>query len=195
MTNNSFSARDTLAVGDTTYDVFRLDRVAGTGRLPYSLKVLMENLLRNEDGMLVTADQVNALADWKPAASHGSEIEFTPARVLLQDFTGVPCVVDFVAMRDAMDRHYAIALMTEGCGEAGEMARRLGELMGARVRPSVLGHSQRGSRPSARDRHLGLMCGRAAIDMLATGAGGAVLVSKGVPLVQTVARRPRDARG
>ncbi len=99
------------------------------------------------------------------------------------------------AMRDAMDRHYAIALMTEGCGEAGEMARRLGELMGARVRPSVLGHSQRGSRPSARDRHLGLMCGRAAIDMLATGAGGAVLVSKGVPLVQTVARRPRDPRG
>jgi aconitate hydratase len=74
----------------------------GAERLPYSLKVLLENLLRNEDGRLVTAEQVQAIAGWDPAAAHGGEIQFTPARVLLQDFTGVPCVVDLVAMRDAM---------------------------------------------------------------------------------------------
>jgi aconitate hydratase len=100
--SNSFGARDRLTVGDTTYDVFRLDRILGSDRLPYALKVLLENLLRNEDGRLVTAEQVAALAAWEPGAEHGSEIQFTPARVLLQDFTGVPCVVDLVAMRDAM---------------------------------------------------------------------------------------------
>ncbi|MGO4692485.1 aconitate hydratase [Glaciibacter sp. 2TAF33] len=99
---NSFGARDTLVVGDETYEVFRLDAVPGSARLPYSLKVLLENLLRNEDGTLVTADQVRAVAEWDPTAEHGAEIQYTPARVLLQDFTGVPCVVDLVAMRDAM---------------------------------------------------------------------------------------------
>ncbi len=99
---NSFGARADLTVGGTTYEIFRLDAVPGTERLPYSLKVLLENLLRNEDGTLVTADQVRAVADWDPAAEHGAEIQYTPARVLLQDFTGVPCVVDLVAMRDAM---------------------------------------------------------------------------------------------
>ena len=102
MTTNSFGARGRLAVGGTTYEIFRLDRVDGTRRLPYSLKVLLENLLRCEDGSLVTAEQVSALAAWDPAAEGGTEIGFTPARVLLQDFTGVPCVVDLVAMRDAM---------------------------------------------------------------------------------------------
>ena len=101
-TANSFGARDRLTVGDAGYDVFRLDRVAGSTRLPYSLKVLLENLLRNEDGWLVTTEQISALAEWDPSADHGPEIQFTPARVLLQDFTGVPCVVDLVAMRDAM---------------------------------------------------------------------------------------------
>ncbi|MEO6204063.1 MAG: aconitate hydratase AcnA, partial [Mycobacteriales bacterium] len=100
--SNSFGARDRLTVADTTYDVFRLDRIQGSDRLPYALKVLLENLLRNEDGRFVSAEQVQALADWDPSAEHGSEIQFTPARVLLQDFTGVPCVVDLVAMRDAM---------------------------------------------------------------------------------------------
>ena len=99
---NSFDARDSLAVGEDTYEIFRLDRIDGSDRLPYSLKVLLENLLRNEDGVLVTADQVRAIAGWDPAATHGAEIQYTPARVLLQDFTGVPCVVDLVAMRDAM---------------------------------------------------------------------------------------------
>ena len=99
MTTNSFGARDRLEVGGAAYEIFRLDRVDGSARLPYSLKVLLENLLRNEDGTLVTAAQVAALASWDPAAERGTEIQFTPARVLLQDFTGVPCVVDLVAMR------------------------------------------------------------------------------------------------
>ncbi|WP_349897452.1 aconitate hydratase AcnA [Parafrigoribacterium soli] len=99
---NSFGARSTLSVDDTDYEIYRLDAVPGSERLPYSLKVLLENLLRNEDGTLVTAEQVRAIADWDPAADHGAEIQYTPARVLLQDFTGVPCVVDLVAMRDAM---------------------------------------------------------------------------------------------
>ncbi|MFD1507508.1 aconitate hydratase AcnA [Georgenia yuyongxinii] len=102
MTVNSFDARGELQVGDRTYEIFRLDRVPGAARLPYSLKVLLENLLRCEDGTAVTAEQVTALAGWDPAATHGAEIQFTPARVLMQDFTGVPCVVDLVAMRDAM---------------------------------------------------------------------------------------------
>ena len=100
--SNSFDARDSLTVGDDSYEIFRLDAVEGSARLPYSLKVLLENLLRNEDGTLVTADQVRAVAARDPKAEHGAEIQYTPARVLLQDFTGVPCVVDLVAMRDAM---------------------------------------------------------------------------------------------
>jgi aconitate hydratase len=102
MAVNSFHARERLTVGELAYEVFRLDRVDGATRLPYSLKVLLENLLRNEDGALVTAEQVNALSAWNPTAESGTEVQFTPARVLLQDFTGVPCVVDLVAMRDAM---------------------------------------------------------------------------------------------
>jgi aconitate hydratase len=102
MTANSFDAHDQLRVGDATYEVFRLDRVAGAGRLPYSLKVLLENLLRNEDGRLVSAEQVSALGGWDPTAETNPEIQFTPARVLMQDFTGVPCVVDLVAMRAAV---------------------------------------------------------------------------------------------
>ena len=105
MTNsatNSFGARATLTVGTKSYEIFRLDAVPGSERLPYSLKVLLEDLLRNEDGTLVTADQVRAVAQWDPTAEHGLEVQYTPARVLLQDFTGVPCVVDLVAMRDAM---------------------------------------------------------------------------------------------
>jgi aconitate hydratase len=102
MVRNSFGARDRLTVGGVTYEVFRLDRVEGATRLPYSLKVLLENLLRNEDGTLVTAEQIGALGARDPNAEGGTEIQFMPARVLMQDFTGVPCVVDLVAMRDAM---------------------------------------------------------------------------------------------
>jgi aconitate hydratase len=100
---NSFGAKSTLTVGDRTYGIHRIDSIPGSDRLPYSMKVLLENLLRNEDGTTVTAEQVRALARWDAADVGHAEIQFTPARVLLQDFTGVPCVVDLVAMRDAMD--------------------------------------------------------------------------------------------
>ncbi|WP_182346092.1 aconitate hydratase [Tomitella gaofuii] len=102
MSEDSFGARDELEVDGTRYEVFRVDRVPGAERLPYSLKVLLENLLRNEDGHLVTRAQIDALAQWDPASAANPEIQFSPARVLMQDFTGVPCVVDLVAMRDAM---------------------------------------------------------------------------------------------
>jgi aconitate hydratase len=102
MTSNSFGAREQLHVGDSTYEMYRLDAFQDAARLPYSLKVLLENLLRNEDGRLITADQIDALRTWDAAATQSTEIMFTPARVLMQDFTGVPCVVDLVAMRDAM---------------------------------------------------------------------------------------------
>jgi len=102
MTSNSFDARDQLTVDHETYEIHRIDAVAGSDRLPYSLKVLLENLLRNEDGRLVTAEQIRALGDWRPEPEVNPEIQYTPARVLMQDFTGVPCVVDLVAMRDAM---------------------------------------------------------------------------------------------
>ncbi|MGV0873066.1 aconitate hydratase AcnA [Mycolicibacterium sp. XJ879] len=102
MSADSFGTRDRLTVDDSTYTIYRLDRIEGSQRLPYSLKVLLENLLRNEDGRLVTSEQINALAAWDPTAEHGREIAYTPARVLMQDFTGVPCVVDLVAMRDAI---------------------------------------------------------------------------------------------
>ena len=102
---DSFSARSALVVGGVEYEMFRLDRVANRhdlGRLPYSLKILLENLLRHEDGVDVTASDIEALAGWDPGAEPSVEIAFTPSRVLLQDFTGVPAVVDLAAMRDAM---------------------------------------------------------------------------------------------
>jgi aconitate hydratase len=105
MAGNSFGARAGLDVGDRSFEVFRLDALASTGDvagLPYSLKVLLENLLRAEDGSAVTAEDVEAFARWDPAAAADREIAFTPARVLMQDFTGVPAVVDLAAMRDAM---------------------------------------------------------------------------------------------
>ena len=102
MSIDSFGAKDTLEVNGTKYAYYRLDKVPGQERLPFSLKVLLENLLRNEDGHRVTAEQVQALADWQPQVTQQREIQYTPARVLMQDFTGVPCVVDLVAMRDAI---------------------------------------------------------------------------------------------
>jgi aconitate hydratase len=102
--SNSFDARSTLRVGDREMTIYRLDAVDGSERLPFSLKVLLENLLRNEDGHNVTADQVRALAGWDPDAEPDTEIQFSPARVVMQDFTGVPCVVDLAAMREAMQQ-------------------------------------------------------------------------------------------
>ncbi|HEU5425522.1 MAG TPA: aconitate hydratase AcnA, partial [Actinocrinis sp.] len=102
MASDSFGAVSTLAVDGASYRIFRVGAVDGAERLPYSLKVLLENLLRNEDGHLVTTAQIRALAAWDPDAEPSAEIAFTPARVLLQDFTGVPCLVDLAAMREAM---------------------------------------------------------------------------------------------
>ena len=102
MSSDSFGTRDQLTVDDTSYRIYRLDRVKTRHRLPYSLKILLENLLRNEDGHLVTREQIQSLADWQPQATGQQEVQYTPARVLMQDFTGVPCVVDLVAMRDAI---------------------------------------------------------------------------------------------
>src|SRR6188474_3271832 len=102
MSVNSFGAKSTLSVGDASYEIFRLDAVEGSGLLPYSLKILLENLLRTEDGVNITADDIRALAGWDAEAEPSKEIQFTPARVILQDFTGVPCVVDLATMREAM---------------------------------------------------------------------------------------------
>ena len=99
---NSFNAKSTLRVGDKSYDYFALSAVPGMEKLPYSLKVLGENLLRTEDGANITADHIEAIAGWDPTAEPSIEIQFTPARVLMQDFTGVPCVVDLATMREAV---------------------------------------------------------------------------------------------
>jgi aconitate hydratase len=102
MTANSFGSRATMNAGGKEYQIYKVGAVAGSQTLPFSLKVLLENLLRNEDGANITADHVTALVNWDPKAEPDTEIQFTPARVILQDLTGVPAVVDLAAMREAM---------------------------------------------------------------------------------------------
>src|SRR5258708_35012813 len=105
MSENSFGAKDTLEVAGQRHEIFRLDALQqrfDVARLPFSLKVLLENLLRTEGNGSVSAADVEALASWDAKAQPSKEIAFTPARVLMQDFTGVPAVVDLAAMRDAM---------------------------------------------------------------------------------------------
>ena len=99
---NSFNTKSTLKVGEETYQIYRLTDLEGANRLPFSLKILLENLLRYEDGRTVTSDDIQALLSWDPSAEASQEIAFRPARVLMQDFTGVPAVVDLAAMREAM---------------------------------------------------------------------------------------------
>jgi aconitate hydratase len=99
---NSFGAQDSLSVGGKDYRVYRIDRVPGHEKLPFSLKVLLENQLRTEDGKNVTKDRITALGSWVPEAEPDTEIQFTPARVIMQDFTGVPCIVDLATMREAV---------------------------------------------------------------------------------------------
>src|SRR5262249_30877930 len=105
---DSFGSKGTLPVGDRVYTIFRLAAVEKVhpeaARLPFSLKILLENLLRAEDGLSVRPEDIAALACWQPQAQPNREIAFTPSRVLLQDFTGVPAIVDLAAMRDAMQR-------------------------------------------------------------------------------------------
>ena len=104
MSDDTFGSRSDLAVGDRKYSIFALSALdhLDVEHLPYSLKILLENLLRNEDGVSVTAVDVEALATWDPTAEPHDEIAFSPARILMQDFTGVPAVVDLAAMRDAV---------------------------------------------------------------------------------------------
>src|ERR1700752_2790700 len=105
---NSFNSRATLKSGSKSYTIFRLPALSARGfdlaRLPFSLKILLENLLRREDGVNVTADDIEFLAKWNPKAEPSREIAYMPARVLMQDFTGVPAVVDLGAMRDAIKK-------------------------------------------------------------------------------------------
>src|SRR5271169_6368271 len=104
--SDSFASRSTLKSGNRTYEIYRLKALESQGiplnRLPYSLRILLENLLRHEDGKSVTADDIKFLAEWDPKAEPSREIAYMPARVLMQDFTGVPAIVDLAAMRDAM---------------------------------------------------------------------------------------------
>ena len=103
---DSFKTRQSLAVGGQSYEIFSLPAIQGhdLGRLPFSLKILLENLLRTEDGVSVTRDDIEALLKWDAKATPSHEIAFTPARVIMQDFTGVPAIVDLAAMREAMTR-------------------------------------------------------------------------------------------
>ncbi|SHJ60028.1 aconitate hydratase [Tessaracoccus bendigoensis DSM 12906] len=102
MSVNSFEARSSLDVNGTSYEIFRLDAVPGSEKLPFSLKVLLENLLRTEDGANITREDIEFLGNWDASAEPHHEIQFTPARVIMQDFTGVPCVVDLATMREAV---------------------------------------------------------------------------------------------
>ena len=102
MSKNSFNAKSTLTVAGESYEIFDISKLDQADTLPFSLKVLLENLLRTEDGANITAEQIKALASWNPDAEPDTEIQFTPSRVIMQDFTGVPCVVDLATMREAI---------------------------------------------------------------------------------------------
>jgi len=102
MSKNSFNAKTTLEAAGKSFEIFDITKLEGAASLPFSLKVLLENLLRTEDGANITAEQIRALASWDPQAEPDTEIQFTPARVIMQDFTGVPCIVDLATMREAI---------------------------------------------------------------------------------------------
>ncbi|MFM8384498.1 MAG: aconitase family protein, partial [Actinomycetota bacterium] len=102
MSKNSFGAKRVLEVSGKNYEIFDITGLEGAASLPFSLKILLENLLRTEDGANITASQIKALANWNPDSQPDTEIQFTPARVIMQDFTGVPCVVDLATMREAI---------------------------------------------------------------------------------------------
>ena len=102
MSKNSFQAKRTFSSAGRTLEIFDITGLSGAGDLPFSLKILLENLLRHEDGANITAEQIKALANWDPSVEPDTEIQFTPARVIMQDFTGVPCVVDLATMREAV---------------------------------------------------------------------------------------------
>ena len=102
MSVNSFNSKSQLSVSGQSYEIFDISQIEGASDLPFSLKILLENLLRTEDGANITAEQIRALATWNPSVEPDTEIQFTPARVVMQDFTGVPCIVDLATMREAI---------------------------------------------------------------------------------------------
>ena len=103
MSTNSFNSKRNLDVAGKSYEIFDISKIDGASNLPFSLKILLENLLRTEDGANITAEHIKALATWDPKVEPDTEIQFTPARVVMQDFTGVPCIVDLATMREALD--------------------------------------------------------------------------------------------
>jgi len=102
VSKNSFQAQTSLEVAGQSYQIFDITKLPEAATLPFSLKVLLENLLRTEDGANITAEQIKSLANWDPSVEPDTEIQFTPARVVMQDFTGVPCIVDLATMREAI---------------------------------------------------------------------------------------------
>ncbi len=102
MSKNSLGKKRNLTVGGKDFEIFDITGIDGAADLPFSLKILLENLLRTEDGANITVDHIKALAQWDPSIEPDTEIQFTPARVVMQDFTGVPCVVDLATMREAI---------------------------------------------------------------------------------------------
>jgi aconitate hydratase len=102
MSKNSLGRKQNLTVAGKDFEIFDISQLEGASDLPFSLKILLENLLRCEDGANITVDHIKALAQWDPAIEPDTEIQFTPARVVMQDFTGVPCVVDLATMREAI---------------------------------------------------------------------------------------------
>src|SRR5258706_183746 len=137
---NSYGSRSTLSVSGKTYDIFRLDALDKAGiattHLPFSLRVLLENLLRTEDGRVVRAEDIAALAKWDAKAEPSREISFTPSRVLLQDFTGVPAVVDLAAMRPTMVN--GLGVLGGGVGGIEAEAAMLGQPVSMLI-PQVVG--------------------------------------------------------
>ena len=156
MSVNSFSSRSTLKVGNKEYEIYRLDALdkqgISTKHLPFSLRILLENLLRTEDGRNVTKEEIRALANWNSKSKPEKEIAFTPSRVLLQDFTGVPCVVDLAAMRDAMQdpRRRSRADQSSAAGRIGHRPLRPGR----RIRHGQRFRHERPARIPAQQRAL-----------------------------------------
>ena len=194
---DSFGARSELEVGGRTYEVFRLDALQSrfdVARLPYSLKVLLENVLRLEDGRSVTAADVEAIAGWDPAATPSAEIPFQPARVLMQDFTGVPAVVDLAAMRDAMEEIGGDPDRDQPAGRRRPGDRPLGP--GRRLRQRARLRGQRRARVRAQPRALLVPeVGAALLRQLPRGAAGDRHLPPGQPRVHRPGRLQPRGRG
>ena len=135
---------------DNSYEIYRLDAVPDTEKLPYSLKVLAENLLRTEDGANITKDHIEAIANWDSSAEPSIEIQFTPARVIMQDFTGVPCIVDLATMREAVGGTRRRSRQGESAGAGRNGDRPLGDRRRVRQRRCVRAQRRHRVRPQRR---------------------------------------------